>query len=149
MPIIGKIKGDIVDLINNSKLDTTYFAHGCNCQNVMGAGVAGALRKAFPPVYYTDLNYRSHKYTNFSVYVKSDNVIIINLYTQLHPGRVQNQDELYNAIRIGFEKLNRRYSGEYFIIPKIGSGIAGGDWNMIQEIINDVTPDISISVCEM
>ncbi|WWS23940.1 hypothetical protein vBKpnAMK2_00291 [Klebsiella phage vB_Kpn_AM_K2] len=33
-------------------------------------------------------------------------------------------------------------------IPKIGAGIAGGDWELIEKLINLATPDIDIMVVE-
>ncbi|AUE22994.1 phosphatase [Citrobacter phage CF1 ERZ-2017] len=44
------IDGDIVKIF----LEGHNIAHGCNCFHTMGAGVAGQLAKAYPPILAID-----------------------------------------------------------------------------------------------
>lgn len=51
--ITGYIKGNIVELFMKHECD---IAHGCNCFTTMGAGVAGQLAKAYPPILDIDID---------------------------------------------------------------------------------------------
>ncbi|AFU64057.1 hypothetical protein ACQ31_gp174 [Salmonella phage STML-198] len=73
---------------------------------------------------------------------------ICQLYTQYLPGN--NLD--YSALLYAFQGLNRWASkcleNPTVYIPRIGAGIAGGDWNKIKLIIDMFTPDIDIIVVD-
>ncbi len=43
----------------------------------------------------------------------------------------------YEAIRSVFKKLKSNYSGKRIGYPKIGAGLAGGDWEKISKIIDE------------
>ena len=46
MPIINTIEGNLITLAQSSRY--TEIAQGCNCWNLMGAGIAPQIAKAFP-----------------------------------------------------------------------------------------------------
>jgi O-acetyl-ADP-ribose deacetylase (regulator of RNase III) len=48
-------KGDILQGLVPGH-HTTVILHGCNCMNVMGAGIALYLKQKFPVVYEVDLS---------------------------------------------------------------------------------------------
>ncbi|ARB05898.1 hypothetical protein fHeYen901_125 [Yersinia phage fHe-Yen9-01] len=144
--IIKEIDGDIVQLFREGN----KIAHGCNCFHKMGAGVAGQLAKAFPSILKVDKLHwakgERDKLGNYSSYYQADAGYCFNLYTQYEPG--PNVD--YGAIVNAFSKLNGMYATTYTIpeiyIPKIGAGIAKGDWNIISKLIDAVTPNLDIIV---
>mmetsp|Transcript_48489 Transcript_48489/g.117305 ORF Transcript_48489/g.117305 Transcript_48489/m.117305 type:complete len:196 (+) Transcript_48489:130-717(+) len=63
---------------------------------------------------------------------------IVNAYTQYHwktgPGII-NAD--YDAIRQVFSLITTDFQGRRIGYPKIGSGLAGGDWKIISKIIDN------------
>ena len=67
-------------------------------------------------------------------------------YTQYAYGRNKvNVD--YDAISKVFELINKDFANHINIgIPMIGAGLAGGDWNIISDIINEKTPDLNITL---
>ena len=59
----------------------------------------------------------------------------------------------YARVKKGFYRLNRFYTiynqqtkNNILGIPKIGAGLGGGDWNTIESIINEATPNLEIWV---
>ena len=52
----------------------------------------------------------------------------------------------YSAIKKGFISLNEEYENKSIAIPKIGAGLAGGDWNRIKGIIENELRDCQVTV---
>lgn len=67
-------------------------------------------------------------------------VFVINSYTQYHYGKAKNID--YIALRECMKKINNDFKGKDLGIPKIGAGLAGGDWKVIKEIIQEELKDL-------
>ena len=71
---------------------------------------------------------------------------IVNCATQQCYGRPdQGPYVSYPAIREVIKKLAKSYPGG-FAMPKIGAGLAGGNWDIISEIINEETGTIEVRV---
>lgn len=68
---------------------------------------------------------------------KNGNVLtVVNGYTQFnYRGRGPLVD--YDAIRSVFQTVKARFSGKRIGYPKIGAGLAKGDWDRIAQIIVD------------
>ena len=133
------IKGDLINLALEGHFD--IIVHGCNCFCNMGAGIARTIRQEFPEALAADMQTTSgdkEKLGNFSsttVTRCGNTIIIINGYTQFaFHGREVLAD--YKAITRLFAKLKKTYPGKRFGYPKIGAGLAGGDWTKISAIIN-------------
>lgn len=137
------IKGDITET------ELRHIAHGVNCQNVMGGGVAKALFEKWP-----EIKTKYHEYCNWaikdqiemlgtvaSVILKDKN--IYNLFTQEYYGYDKKRYVSYSAIVNCFQRLvsnKHRFDGP-IAIPKIGCGLAGGDWKFVEQLINDTVGD--------
>ncbi len=137
--------GDLLEFAINGNFDV--IIHGCNCFCSMGAGIARSIAERFPEAYIADqrtiIGDRSKLGTYTSVTI--NNLKIINAYTQYDCGGPKPID--YNAVETVFTKLNYDLAPALKIgIPLIGAGLAGGDWNTIQSIINRVTPNLNITV---
>ena len=73
-------------------------------------------------------------------------IIIINAYTQYRYGRdTRNVD--YRAIEKVMKRLKDWTHGRLGM-PKIGCGLAGGEWSIVEEILNRVFDDREITVVE-
>ncbi len=134
------VKGDLVKLAMEGEFD--LIIHGCNCFCTMGAGVAKTIRQAYPEAYEVDMKTKKGdklKLGTFSVANVKSNVgdlIIINAYTQFD-WRGNGQKVDYDAIRVIFKKVKEKFSGLKIGYPAIGAGLAGGDWNIISDIIDE------------
>lgn len=130
------ITGDLIQFAKEGRYQA--IVHGCNCFCNMGAGIAKQIKHEFPNAYladtYTKLGDKK-KLGSYSAY-DSNGLIVINAYTQYRYSRTQMQAN-YKAIRSVFNKININFKGLLIGYPKIGSGLAGGDWNVISRIIDD------------
>lgn len=142
------IDGDIVKIF----LEGHNIAHGCNCFHTMGAGVAGQLAKAYPPILAIDKSETflgdTEKLGTFTQATGLKGQICFNLYTQFNPGPNLDYGALVNCM------IELNHWAEYHLIkptvyiPRIGAGIAGGDWEKIKTIIDWFTPDVDIIVVD-
>jgi len=144
------ISGNLVDMAYHGKFDV--IIHGCNCFCTMGAGIAKEIATRFPPAYAVDLQTTKGdhgKLGNYtSVMVKNkygQDLIVVNLYTQYRYGRDRCHFD-YNAFRQGLKKL-APHAGNFRIgMPMIGAGLAGGDWNVIQQILEEEFANVNYTV---
>ena len=128
-----------------------YILHGCNAQGVMGKGVAKSIREHYPEAYDV---YREHFLTRglivgSTILVPTKGKIIINAISQRNYAKGYHDTTRYvsyDAIEEIFKGLNFTLRGETIAIPKIGSQLGGGNWDIISNIIDVSTPDINIVV---
>lgn len=133
------IKGDLIQLAKAGQFDA--IIHGCNCFCTMGAGIAALIREQFPSAYQADLNtpmgdrQKLGTYSSAAVKNKDTTLIILNAYTQFHySGRGTLVD--YEAVESVFTLIKNDFSGMRFGYPKIGAGLARGDWQKLSHIID-------------
>lgn len=131
--------------------DANIIMHGVNCRGGFGSGVAKQMTEHYPEARVAYLNkWKNHRWYLGQVQFvpQPDGRIIANCATQLdYLPRGQchaNYDAIEYAIaRVLHYAKERNYT---IAMPKIGAGLAGGDWNKIQKIINDVTGDTEVRV---
>jgi len=133
------IQGDLVKLAMDKEFD--IIIHGCNCYCAMGAGIAKAIRDTFPEAWDADLKTEKGSpgklgTISYATVSRDDHKItIVNGYTQYHwKGSGTLAD--YNAIRSVMRHVKAKFSGKRIGYPKIGAGLAKGDWNKISKIID-------------
>lgn len=133
----------IKDDVRNTELSD--IAHGVNCQNVMGSGVAKALYEKWPKVKsqfhsISEQLKTPEKRLGFIWQVTCEDKNIWNLYTQLHYLPRNKRNVNYRALSDCFNGLIN--SGvKKLAIPKIGCGLAGGNWEFVEQLINDTVGD--------
>ena len=145
MPINNKIKGDLFKSFAEKEFD--LMVHGCNCFHSFGKGFAAIVKHKYPQAYTADKKTAKGSRAKLGTYsqAQTEHGTIINLYSQYHYGfGTINCD--YSAIKKGFISLNEEYENKSIAIPKIGAGLAGGDWEKIESIINSVTPNLNITL---
>ena len=137
---MNTIEGDLITLTLEGSFDV--IIHGCNCFCTMGAGVAFSIQEEFPEAYAADLvtikgdRNKLGDFSSATVIRDGHEITIINGYTQYHfHGDTVLVD--YDAIRLLFSQIKQQFSGKRIGYPKIGAGLAGGDWNKISEIIQE------------
>lgn len=148
------IKTCVVDLL---KAPVDVIVHQVNCKGVMGAGLAKQIREQYPDVYtrYCDYCRRTpvDKRLGSVQVVGTQSKIICNLFAQDAYGRDARYTD-YNALRLCLMKVYKfmlqRELQSVGIPSRIGCGLAGGDWNVVQGIIQEVFADtpITVLICE-
>jgi len=63
--------------------------------------------------------------------------VVVNAYTQFHY-RGEGVLADYEAIRSAFGRVKREFAARRIGYPKIGAGLAKGDWGVISRIIDEV-----------
>ena len=132
------------ELLQNA--EEQLIAHGCNAQGVMRSGVAAAVRQFWPEAF--DVYERQDNMYVLAmgsvIYAEARGKIIANCITQQYYGRDNRKYVSYDAVRSCLDTLNQDMEAEniYSIaMPKIGAGLGGGDWEIIQQIIKDEFDD--------
>lgn len=149
-----EIEGDLIKLANEGTFDV--ITHGCNCMSTMGAGIAPQMVKAFGVNQYPlesfgrsgDIN----KLGQIEWYVERDGPIpfVVNSYTQYNYGANHKDGTAnpfdYVAFTLCMRKMNHVFKGKRIGMPKIGAGLAGGDWQLIHQIIVRELKDCIVTV---
>lgn len=129
-------KGNLLDVTEG------IILHGCNAQRVMGSGVALAVKQKYPEAFRAYIEGSQHLGVCTKEWV-GDELLIINGITQAFYGRDGKRYVNYSAICDVFkESIVTAHAYDYALhFPKIGAGLGGGDWEIIQELINDCDPE--------
>lgn len=160
---MGTIKYVVSDVRTHederSENKTILIPHCCNDLGVMGAGVAAALRKMWPTVFYAyasmpmdlgKVGFVPVEVNEFDEPTK----FVVNMIGQ-HDVRGNGNDKpvrymaLGDAMReiLSYIKL---YKIENPIIhaPMFGAALAGGDWRVIEALIEEILlPHMDVTIC--
>lgn len=153
--MIEYVKGDVLEAPAGS-----IIVHGCNTAGVMGSGVALAVKNKFPgafEVYVREHYERGLDLGSNTYYIDESGIVIVNAITQKHYGRTGQRYVNYEAVAQSFDDIIRFIDERRFFqeatpwdtiaFPKIGAGLGGGNWNIIQAIIDEAIPDTWKKVC--
>ena len=134
------VHGDLIQLALDGQFDV--IIHGCNCFCTMGAGIAKSVRSAFPEAYAADRatakgdRAKLGKTSQATIERDGIRLTVVNAYTQFHwRGRGVKAD--YDAIRSAARAVAAAFPDARIGYPKIGAGLAGGDWPTIEAILRD------------
>lgn len=136
MPVIST-KGNVLDV------EYGIICHQVNCMGKMGAGIALKIRQKWDVVYqdYMHAN-RAHKLVLGAVILSTiipERLYVASLCGQLHYGRGR-QYTRYPAVRHCLATLNGIATSlelPVYIPKNMGCALAGGDWNVVYNIIEE------------
>jgi O-acetyl-ADP-ribose deacetylase (regulator of RNase III) len=132
---------------NIADLQVGVIIHQVNCQGVMGSGVAAALRARYPVIWERykqrcDDNIDSGAQTaallgHAQLVQVTDGLWVCNLFSQNNYGRDGRRYTSYDALDTGLKHLWDQLKPLHGALhhPLIGSGLGGGDWNVVKAII--------------
>lgn len=160
---IKYVKGDVVEAFKRGEID--ILVHGVNCQGKMNSGIAKQIRAEFPQVFKEYEGYidwigftydendkpdRSH-FLGDTLNVRIEKFrFIVNAFTQNNYGYEGNKYCSYDAIDKCMKTIKKEAIGNVVIaMPKIGAGLGGGDWKVIEAIINSVFEEREVLVYEL
>jgi len=136
MKTIKYIKGD---LVRDAEKDFDVIGHGCNCWCTMGAGIALGVKRKWRRAYDADTATAygdADKLGTYSSWNNND-ITILNLYTQWNYKGNSGIRADYAAIRDCMALIKEDFSGKKIGLPLVGAGLAGGDWDTIEQIIEE------------
>lgn len=166
-----EVEGNLIHLSRTGMFDVV--SHGCNCHNQMGAGIAPQMAVEFNcnnfkmerAEYRGDINklgtidYETKWYEDnrhWTTYpdeggkFATHKLIVVNSYTQFKYG-TNHADGVskpldYEALTLCLRKINHTFKGLRVGLPQIGCGLAGGDWNIVKNIIQTELKDCHVTV---
>lgn len=171
------VKGNLIKSMLKAEYDVAV--QGCNCNCIQKSGLAQQMVRYFSTnstVYFPmesdaagwckNINKLGCiDYARFfvdgerSVFVNALTagrreepiVTIVNCYIQIAPG-VAGKYGIpldYDALTLCLRKVNAKFAGKSVALPKIGCGLAGGDWNKVLEIIENELIDVQPTIIEL
>jgi len=149
--------------------DVNIIVHQANCMGVMGAGIALSIKSKYPQVFakykrvtgsYKDRNQllgRCLLISEDGRIVKandkkenSDTKIIANLFGQYGYGRgLQTDYEALEKALIELKYFAQNNNLSVGLPYNIGCGNAGGDWSIVEEIIEKIFVDYPVEVYKL
>ena len=137
--MIKEIRGNVLDI------DEGIIVHGCNSLGAMGAGIALQIKGRFPDVF--NVYSRSlRSMGSITTVAVTPRKYIVNAITQKSVG--DGRQVSYDAIEECFAQIASTAEtfaerGLYLPIcfPMIGAGLGGGNWKIIETIIDQTVPD--------
>jgi len=145
------VQGNLILLAQDGEFD--LIVHGCNCFCTMGAGIAKGIKAAFPQAYEADLATQRGDRAKLGIcsFAEFDQngtpLIVVNAYTQFD-WRGGGSKVDYNAMRSCMRWIKEHHAGKRIGLPKIGAGLAGGDWPRIVTIIEEELAEENVTVVE-
>ena len=132
--MLTEVDGDLIRLAREGYFDV--IVHGCNCFCEMSAGIARSIRSEFPEAYEADLATEKGDLSKLGTCSEavSGGIVVVNAYTQYHfKGKGVLVD--YDALREALRWVRQCHTGKRIGLPRIGTGLARGNWAVIQLII--------------
>lgn len=116
------------------------IAHGCNCHNIMGAGLAKQVRLAFPSAYEADQRTPKGDPVKMGWYSKSDGnpLMVYNLYTQFGLGPNAEAWAIRASLKRVIDDHTFRNGEGDLGIPLIGCGIGGLKEQDLMQILTEL-----------
>ena len=131
---------DLLHLALTNHFDV--IIHGCNCQCIMGKGIALSIKNQFAEAYAADCATpkadpaKLGTISTAEIHRPPARFTVVNAYTQFHY-RGDGPLADYDAIRRAFRQIRHQFPGRRIGYPKIGAGMAKGDWPTIAKIIEE------------
>lgn len=115
--------------------DEVAIGHGVNTKGLMGAGIAKAIRTAYPQISGAYIEWcKTAQGGDVFTYKISDERYIVNIASQELPGA----DARYEWVATGVAKAVNDLVAlgiHKLALPRIGAGIGGLDWQAVKIII--------------
>ena len=147
----------MIKIINGNLFDSkaNIICHQCNCQGVMGSGVAAEVKRRFPDVFNAyRKDYEDGKlqlgYVCFAT-AKQDQ-IIANMCGQDKFGYDGSVYTKYDKLQECFDNVVNYAMREYDKAPTIAFPYlmschrGGGDWNIVYKMIENTFKDFDVEI---
>lgn len=148
--MINYIKGNLLDS------DCNFICHQVNCQGKMGSGVAKQIRDRWPEVYSNYARVANSKMLGKVqiLYIEDANIprqCVVNMFSQENYGyngaRYTSYDAFWNCLN---ELKNQIPKGATIAFPyKIGCGLGGANWEIIEKMIDVVFKDYGVFIYKL
>lgn len=144
------IKGDATKPVGEGH---KYILHICNNKGGWGAGFVLALSKCWgePEMRFRQVPPGPTLGKTQFVTVSPD-ITVVNMFAQDGYRSAASPRPLdYNALLTCLSKVEQRAKQDNASIhmPRIGCGLAGGDWNLVEKVIRTTLTDLDVVVYDL
>jgi len=141
--MITERKGDLFKEIDKHDV----LVHGCNCFCTFGKGFALHVKRLYPEAFEADLRTQKGDRRKLGTLTQAitPKLTVVNAYTQYYYGKGGPHFDL-SAFRSCMQMVKSLHSGKRIVMPRVGSGLAGGDWLKTREVLEEVLGDEVVSV---
>lgn len=152
-----EIYGDLckieqLEVFNPTALNS--ISHVVNCRGAFGKGLAKAIREHYPQAHqaYAALckQHRPEQLLGMLQPVEiSPNLFICNMFAQLDYGTEKRQldyEALYKTLEVQAQMAQHTPHAEFYYPKNLGSGLAGGNWYIVQSMIDGLFKDLDNKV---
>jgi O-acetyl-ADP-ribose deacetylase (regulator of RNase III) len=140
--VIAYISGDLFANRHHAQA----FAHGCNCQGAMGAGIAVSFRERYPAMYEEyrrrcKAEPRQFNLGDVFLWRDEQQPWVFNLATQERYWRGRASYEAIEAALMTMRQQADAEAIQTIAMPRIGVGYGGLSWKKVRAIIERVFAD--------
>lgn len=146
------VVGDLLELALGGEFDA--IVHGCNCFHSMGGGIAKAIAAKFPEALAADQatpfgdRDKLGTLSRATIERGTTRFVVINAYTQFDfRGPGPHVD--YDAVQHCFEKIAANFRNARIGYPRIGAGLAGGDWTTLSAQITQSLKGLDYTLVDL
>jgi len=145
MPLLKYKQGNLMQFTEDA------FGHGCNCQKRMASGVAYAVRTTFFEMVEADTADEREPKGRLGEMIKvplGNGRVGYNIYSQFMYGRDTRKVD-YDALRKGVTAVCEDLIEDgktSLALPRIGCGLAGGEWSVVSGILEEVSNETGIDI---
>jgi O-acetyl-ADP-ribose deacetylase (regulator of RNase III) len=144
------VQGDLMSA------EEDILGHQVNCQGVMGSGIAKTLRDTYTNLYpsYKQFceNYNLDELLGKCQIVKTGSKYVANIFGQLNYGRQKIRYTDYDALKNSLMTLRDNATKHNLSVAlpyNIGCGLANGEWNIVENIIEEVFSDYDVTLYKL
>lgn len=135
-----------------------FGLHGCNCFVGFGKGFALELKNKVPGTFEADKTTKNGDKSKLGTYSKyeEDGKVFLNCYTQYHYNKALNNEPMredgkpvlcdYEAVKSFCKAIRNEFEPTPIAMPLIGCGLAHGDWDVVESILEEELIDHGFDV---
>lgn len=150
--------GDLLELLEEDKVD--LIIHQTNCFQTLGkgtaSGIAAAIGNIYPETKEADLSYKEGDINQLGKFIicpvklvnsKDSGKLVVNLYSQYHPGPIHGVPTHYGAMASGLTNLaNTLPKNTRIGLYLLGTNRGGACKNKVMEIITSTLKDFNLTI---
>jgi O-acetyl-ADP-ribose deacetylase (regulator of RNase III) len=148
------VQGDILDMAG--KVDV--IGHQVNCYGIFGGGLALQIKNKWPGVFNTYVEFihdlmkkdllTRQNLLGYCQLARTDSCFVANLFGQYDIGSGLQTDytALHRSLISLKEQMHHQGLNSVALPAKLGCGLAGGDWNIVQAIIQSAFTGSRINI---